>query len=81
MDFAVTVVLDAPGTARWVLAVDPVGERLLLTDNNGVLHWVPMAGCKFAKVASPDQPRPVVPIQPKQSQMLDVARLVQGNHG
>ena len=64
MEFAVRIPLDAPDRARWVLDVDPVGERLLLAGEDRTLYWVPMALCAFAKAASPDQARAVVPIQP-----------------
>ena len=81
MDFAVTVVLDAPGKARWVLAVDR--ERLLLADDDGTLHWVSMRGCALAKVASPDQPRLVIPMQPQQASKLAMPHptAIRGNHG
>ena len=80
MEFAVRVVLDAPDKARWVLAVDPVEERLLLTGDDRKLRWVPMWGCAFAKVADP---RMVIPVQvQEQSKVARVTpTLVRGNHG
>ena len=80
MEFAVRIPLDAPDRARWVLDVDPVGERLLLTGEDRTLYWVPMADCEFAKAASPDQPRAVVPIQPQQQSQLRPVTLAPGNH-
>ena len=65
MEFAVTVKGDPPEKARWVLAVDPASERLLVTGDDRMLHWVRMEDCKFAKVADPDQPRPVISVKPQ----------------
>ena len=66
MEFLVTIEgVTAEGEGLWVLAVDPVGERLLVAYNDSSLHWVAMAKCTFARAASPDKPRPVVLLQPK----------------
>lgn len=59
--------LHEEGLSTWVLAVDPVGERLLIVhDDDKTLHWYPMKECAFVGIASPDVPRPVVAVQPKQ---------------
>lgn len=64
MEFAVQVKdLDTPGKARWVLGVDPVGERLLITHDDRSLHWVPLQDCKFVKASTPDTPRLVQPVK------------------
>ena len=71
MDFAVVVdsdpLVEEKEQAYWVLAVDPVSDRLLLAcDSSGLsrLRWVPASECRIGKVASPEQPRPVIAIQP-----------------
>lgn len=67
LPFSVTVEgLTAGGQGKWVLAVDPVGERLLLTDQEKTLHWYPMDECKFLGTLPPDVPHPVMIVQPKQ---------------
>ena len=52
------------GQGQWVLAVDPVGERLLIVHDDGGLRWHPLADCRLVKVISPEAPRLVVPVQP-----------------
>ena len=74
MDFAVTV----NGKTQWVLTVE--GERLLMCLDGEKLKWVEMKDCKFHGVASPEQARPVVVLQP-QKQGLSTPKLVRGNHG
>lgn len=49
----------------WVLAVDPAGERLLLADADGSLHWHLMSTCKLIKASTPDMPRAVIAVQPQ----------------
>ena len=64
MEFAVKVEgLDDESHARWVLAVDPPGERLLIAHADGALEWVAMTKCRFVKVVSPDVPRLVRVLQ------------------
>lgn len=68
IEFAVRVAgLDAEDStnAHWVLAVDSVGERLLIVHDDHSLHWYPLADCTFAKAQTPDQPRLVLAVQPK----------------
>ncbi len=55
---------------KWVLAVDPVGERLLLVHEDKSLHWHPMADCAFHGTVTPDAPRPVFVLQPQQEPTL-----------
>jgi hypothetical protein len=54
--------------ATWVLAVDPVGDRLLIVHDDQSLHWHPMDDCKFVKARTPDQPLVVLPVQPQRTQ-------------
>lgn len=67
MDFAVQI----KGTefegdkASWVLAVDPVGERVLIAHTDQTLHWYAMADCTFVRAATPDTPRLVMAVQPQ----------------
>ena len=46
---------------RWVLAVD--GERFLLCGEDQLFYWWQITDCKLVKVATPDQPRLVLPVQ------------------
>ena len=64
MDFAVWHEGIEEGQALWVLAVD--GDRVLLAGADQSLYWMPLADCKFARAAGPDQPRPVIVVTPQQ---------------
>ena len=79
MDFAVTV----NGKTQWVLAVE--GDRLLMCPDDVRLKWVEMKDCKLAAVASPEQARPVVVLQPQKRPKLDrvtsLPTRIRGNHG
>lgn len=78
MEFAVKVrgLDDAESNkAHWVLAVDTVSERFLIVHEDRSLHWHDMVDCTFAKIASPDQPRPVIPVQPQQEVVVPNRRL------
>ena len=80
MDFAVQVKgLDTGTNARWVLAVDAVGERVLITHDDRSLHWVPIDECKFVKASPPDTPRPVVVVkpQPQPGKLVTAAKLTE----
>jgi len=70
--FAVKVegIGDDEKTARWVLAVDAVGERLLISHGDSSLHWHLMSDCTFVKAATPDNPRFVIPVQPQAGPQL-----------
>ena len=75
MEFAVKVEgVTAEDKALWVLAVDPVGERLLVAYDDNSLQWVAMADCTFAGAASPDKARPVVVLKPQRN-TLDLSQL------
>ena len=51
------------GQGVWVLAVDR--EGLLTANKDGELAWYPLAECKFKYLIPPDQPKPVMIVQPK----------------
>ena len=70
IEFAVTFEGIEEGKARWVLVVDPVGERLLLSTEDGSFIWRPIADCKLVRAATPDQPRMMIPVQPQQQSGL-----------
>ncbi len=57
--------LTEEGKAKWVLAVDPMGERLLLVHEDRSLHWHPMDKCTFYATVPPDAPRPVFVLEPQ----------------
>lgn len=63
MHFAVQI--EGESIGRWVLAVD--GDRLLVTDAENRLRWVPIAQCKLLKATNPDMPQPVMVVQPQQN--------------
>ena len=75
MDFAVHAPGDAEGKGHWVLAVDAMGERLLLADEERAFYWVLIRDCTFLKAATPDVPRPVVAVQPQAKPTLAMPRL------
>ena len=65
MEFAVTIEgFTEEGKAQWVLAIDAVGDRLLIVHEDKSMHWHPMADCRFAKAMAPDLPKPVMIVQP-----------------
>lgn len=69
-EFAVSVKeVTKEGQATWVLAVDPVGERLLIAHEDRTMHWHPIVDCVFAKLVPPDMPVPVFAAQPPQAQL------------
>ena len=63
IEFAVKIGGEEEG--RWVLAVDPVGEKFLILDDNRAFRWVPMGACTFLKAQTPDVPRAVLAVQPQ----------------
>jgi hypothetical protein len=71
LTFAVTVKgldrADAKGemSARWVLAVDPVGSRILVAHPDKSLHWYPLEDCKLGLMVDPAKPQPVTVVHPK----------------
>ena len=75
-EFAVRVEGEDEHKGYWVLAVDSVGERLLIATGENRLRWVAMADCIVIKAANPEMPRPVIAIQPQSPiTMLDPRRL------
>ena len=72
IEFAVTGDWLEEGQGTWVLAVDPVGDRLLLADADGSLHWHYIADCKLVKASTPDIPRAVILVQPNQPAALTI---------
>ena len=66
LEFAVLIQGEDEKRGRWVLAVDAVGDRLLIADDDRTLRWVPMNLCKFMKAATPEVARPVILVQPQQ---------------
>lgn len=74
IEFAVIVEEEQQG--RWVLAVDPVGERVLVTNaDDQALRWVPTNICRLIKAAHPEVPRPVVLVQPVAGSALAIPQL------
>jgi hypothetical protein len=57
--------LTEEGKGKWVLAVDPAGDRLLLVGEDKSLHWYPMAECTFYGTFPPGTPQPVVIVEPE----------------
>ena len=66
MDFAVWHKGLEEGKGCWVLAIDAPGNRFLLSDEDKGFYWKQISACKLLKVATPENPRPVIPIQPQQ---------------
>ena len=75
MEFAIQLPTDAEGQGHWVLAVDPVGERLLLAGEDKTMQWVPVKDCKFLKARNPDMPQPVIAVQPQAQPTLALPSL------
>lgn len=68
LEFAVSVKgihEDGDGKASWVLATDPVGERLLIVHEDKSMHWHPLKDCAFVKLMVPDAPKPTFIVQPR----------------
>lgn len=62
------------GKGTWVLAVDPAGDRLLLSHEDKSLQWHPMAECSFHGIVPPGTPQPVMIVQPQQPGILTPSR-------
>jgi hypothetical protein len=58
--------LTEEGQGKWVLAVDAVGDRLLLVNEDKSLYWHPMAECSFHGMVQPGAPQPVMLVEPQQ---------------
>ena len=78
MNFAVWHEGIEEGQGRWVLWVDAEGAMFLLCDNEGAFYWLGAADCKLVRVATPDQPRLVLPVQPQQSSQITIPGLNSG---
>ena len=65
MEFVVHVKGEEKGF--WALHVDSQGERFLLANEDGTFRWVGIADSVLVRAANPDVPRPVVPVEPKQT--------------
>ena len=68
IEFAVVVQGEPQG--RWVLAVDVVHNKLLITGDDNTLRWVLTADCKFLKARNPELPIPVVVVQPQKEHIV-----------
>ena len=66
LEFAVQIQGDSKG--RWVLAVDAVGERFLIANDDKSLQWVDMTRCHLLKAKNPELPLPVVMVHPPTAQ-------------
>lgn len=67
MDFAVWHEGIVEGQGKWVLAIDTVGERFLLgNDEDKSLYWRKIEDCKFVRIETPDVPVKVIALQPQQ---------------
>ena len=85
MSFAVQTPADVEaksGKARWAVAVDPVGERFLVVDENRQFSWVPIDECRFIKMVDPEGPTPVVAVAPKGSGLIrgDAGQMPRGSN-
>ena len=75
IEFAVIVRSFGLGKPKWVLAVDPVGERLLIVHDDQSMYWYPLSVCTFVKAQTPDNPRLVLAVQPQQQpQPVELSR-------
>ena len=77
MEFAVTIKdLHEEGKGRWVLAVNSDSVLIAHSEETGhgkddkSLHWYPLSKCKLVKVKTPEQPTPVVAVQPQKQPKL-----------
>lgn len=77
LEFSVSVPgVTEEGQGKWALAVDPVGERLLLVNEDKSLQWYPMKDCTFMGLVPPDAPRHVIPVQPQEPAVLTANRAI-----
>ena len=79
MDFAIK--LEGEEQGRWVLHVDPIGERFLITSEDNGFRWIAMADCTLMKARNPDLPLPVIMAQPNQKVAVPDLRLDYGPQG
>ena len=67
LPFSVSVEgLTAEGQGKWVLALDLVGDRVLLAHDDKSLHWHAIAECAFHSTVPPNAPVPMMLVQPEQ---------------
>ena len=64
------VVVNGESTGRWVLAIDSIHDKVLLTADDQSLRWVLRTDCKFLKARNPELPLPVVVVQPQKEQIV-----------
>jgi len=75
--FAVSVKeLHGDGQASWVLAVSETA--ILIVHEDKSLHWHPIEDCTFARLMAPDQPQPVVAVQPVRKGIMPVPGRLNG---
>ncbi len=58
------------GQGKWVLALDMVGDRVLLSHDDKSLHWHAMADCTFHGTIPPGTPQPMIIVQAQQPTLL-----------
>jgi len=61
ISFAVTHPSMPEGQGQWVIAID--GDRLLVSNKDRDLIFLPVSECKLLKVHTPEQPIMVMPVQ------------------
>ena len=76
LEFAVTVKSETVG--RWVLAVDAVGDRFLVANDDKSLRWVDIGDCKLLKARNPELPLPVIAVQPQKDGLVRAGGPLQG---
>ena len=65
VDFAVWHEGIEEGQGRWVMYVDPAGERVLLVADDKTFYWRALSECTMYGLMGPEQPRPVMVVQPQ----------------
>ncbi len=71
LPFSVSVEgVTGEGEGKWVLAIDLVGDRLLLAHDDKSLHWHATADCAFHTFVPPNAPIPMMVVQPQQPTLL-----------
>lgn len=67
-DFAVHHEGMPEDTGRWVLALDAIGDRVLLCEEDKTFYWRDLKDCTLAAVHTPNQPTMVMAVQPPAQQ-------------
>lgn len=78
MNFAVWHEGMEKDQGRWVLFVDAKDSRVLLAGEDGGFYWKALEDCKLIRVATPDQPRLVLPVQPQSASQITIPGLNSG---